>query len=112
MQAMIALPDGSIAKVNVYKDGNTVTVVGMAKHQTPMGTSETVVQSRMSVDTFEWYRDQGIRQIASARGTLGYTRLLNAIGVSDRDVQQAANFDVHRAPPMLVQNQTRYLKGR
>lgn len=100
MEAMIALPDGSVAKVSVYRDGDNVTVVGVARHETPAGISETVIQSRMTVDTFEWYRSSASRMLARARGTLAYGRLLGMAGLTDRDVTEAVSFDVRRAPPL------------
>lgn len=100
MQAMIKMPDGSLAKVSVYRNGETITVVGVARHETPMGPSETIVQSRMSIDAFEWYRSRAVQQIEAARGSLAYTRLLGMAGLSDRDVQEAVAFDVRRAPQL------------
>jgi len=104
---MIALPDGSIAKVSVYKNGDTVTVVGMAKHETPAGVSETIIQSRMTVSTFEWYQDRASRLLSNARGTLAYQKLLGMAGVTDSDVQNAMRFNVRAAPALPQTNMPR-----
>jgi len=86
MQSIIRLENGSIAQVNVYRDeiGNVV-IVGMARHQTPAGPSETVIQTRMTPAVFEHYRQRAIAEL----GPMLYTRLLGRAGISD---------DITRAP--------------
>lgn len=86
MQSIVQLPNGSIAQVNVYRDERgDVVIVGMARHHTPAGVSETVVSSRMTPAVFEHYRQQAIERM----GILAYQRLLARVGISD---------DVRRAP--------------
>lgn len=100
VQATIALPNGTLAKVSVYRDGDRVTVVGVARHETPAGASETVVRSSMTVETFEWYRGQAAATLERAKGTLAYNRLLGMVGLTDKDVTEAVTFDIRRAPPL------------
>lgn len=85
MESLIRLENGSVARVNVYRDDRgDVVIVGAARHQTPAGVSETIVQTRMSPAVFEHYRQRAIDQL----GPRLYGRLLNHAGLSD-DISKA-----------------------
>lgn len=85
MESLIRLENGSVARVNVYRDdAGQVVIVGAARHETPAGTSETIVQTRMSPAVFEHYRQAAIERL----GPVLYQRLLARSGLSD-DVSKA-----------------------
>lgn len=85
MESLIRLENGSIARVNVYRDDRgDVIVMGAARHETPAGYSETIVQTRMSPAVFEHYRQQAIARL----GPRLYGRLLSHAGLTD-DISKA-----------------------
>lgn len=98
MKAMVALRDGTLAQVNVYRNGDVVTIAGQGVQKTPKGEVKVAVQAQMNVETFEWCRKKAIEKV----GTLVYTRLIGRLGVDD---------DVRRAPPLppAMQNSQRLL---
>lgn len=87
MRAMIALRDGTLAKVDVYRNGGTVTVIGHGVQSTPGGEVKAAVVAQMPVAAYEWGRKEAIRRI----GTLAYTRIIGRLGIDD---------NVMRAPPL------------
>lgn len=86
-QAMVMLRDGTLAKVAVYRDGNTVTVRGMGEQDTPGGKIQVAVEAQMPVAAFEFIRRKAIEKV----GTLVYTRMIGRLGIDD---------NVMRAPPL------------
>lgn len=86
MKAMIEIRPNQYASVDVYRNGDVVTVVGAHKMMTESGPIETVVQSRMSVRAFE-----DARAKARARFGMAYTRVAGLLKVDD---------DIRNAPPL------------
>lgn len=101
MRAMIALRDGTLAKVDVYRNGDTVTVVGQGMQSTPGGNVRAAVIAQMPIAAYEWGRKEAIRRM----GTLAYTRIIGRLGIDD---------DARRAPPLpahVAASMPRMLRG-
>lgn len=86
-QAMVMLPSGALARVDVYRDGDTVTIRGAGEQPTPGGPVKVAIEAQMPVAAFQYIRQKAIARI----GTLAYTRFLGRLGVDD---------NVMRAPPL------------
>lgn len=100
MESIVQLPNGSIAKVAVYReDGGGLVVVGVARHETPAGASETTVATRMPIAVFEHYQEQAIRRL----GPLTVSRLLGRVGLDRENLARAPMLPRGAAPglPML-----------
>ncbi len=69
----------ALADVQVYRDGDQVTAVGMARYNTPNGPIEVIVNARMSVGAFQWAREQAMKRM----GSLAYTRIIGRLGIDD-----------------------------
>lgn len=82
MRAIIKHGD-ALAEVQVYRNGDQVTAVGMARYNTPKGPIEVAVNARMSVETFKWAREEAIKRM----GTLAYTRIIGRYGINDNIMQ-------------------------
>jgi hypothetical protein len=87
MRAMIALRDGTLAKVDVYRNGGTVTVIGQGEQHTPGGPIRAIVASQMPIAAYEWARKEAIKRM----GSLAYTRIIGRLGIDDNAM---------RAPPL------------
>lgn len=91
MKGLIPVGRASIpCEVDVYRDGDVVTVVGGVEHvqKTPHGAARTIVGfvSRFdSVAAYDW-----AKALAFERAPLAYTRIVGALGVDD---------DARNAPP-------------
>jgi hypothetical protein len=84
VKALVAVGRGSaIAEVDVYRDGDVVTVVGHFDHlrQTPYGAAKTrvgFVSSFETVAAYDWAKAR-----AFERAPLLYTRMVGALGIDD-----------------------------
>lgn len=77
----------ALAEVNVYRNGDRVTAVGMARYKSPHGPIDAVVNVTMSVAAFQWAREQAIKKM----GSLAYTRIIGRLGIDD---------NIMNAPPL------------
>jgi hypothetical protein len=92
VRGLVVVGKGSaVADVDVYRDGEVVTVIGRALHQreTPFGAINSaveVVSQFPSIEAFDWAKAR-----AFERAPLAYTRVVGALGIDD---------DAMRAPPL------------
>lgn len=85
--ALIPFRDGTVGKVDVYRNGDTVTIRHAVAHRTPAGTIQQMAETQMPLAVFDYLRTQAIARL----GSLAYTRIIGRIGIDD---------DARRAPPL------------
>lgn len=86
MLSVVQLPNGSIAKVSVYREeGGGVVIVGTARHETPAGASETTIATRMPLQVFQHYQRLALEKL----GPLTVSRVLGRFGLRDEDLARA-----------------------